>query len=277
MSTPAKIVREQQRAWATNYVIAIDFAGYTIELNDNLFVPLSNATRTDFLKADGTELKSDRKRSKMHALHSSSALASNVFEYWRNREKSILASSLNLYANIKDNSFEWKFPTGLPGNPPNLDVILTLTDGSITAIESKFLEPYGRHKQGFKTKYFESSPGLWAAFGYPHCQNLASQLQSGDFVFQWLHAEQLLKHILGLARSGKVWELLYLWYEVPGRSSRDHAAEGEEFASVVTVDGISFRSISYQTLFTTMQSLAKNSDDAYLGCLQDRYFRQTDL
>ena len=213
----------------------------------------------------------------MQALHSSSALACNVFEYWRGRDKAALATSLGLQTSIEGIEFERKFPTGLPGNAPNLDVVLTQADGSIVAIESKFLEPYGgSHASGFKRKYFEADPGCWARFGYSHCQDLASHLEFGELAFRWLNAEQLLKHILGLAASGSSWELLYLWYEAPGPAASEHAAEADEFARVAVSDGIAFRAISYQSLFAAMRVVCGESESAYLAYLGNRYFGKSD-
>jgi hypothetical protein len=137
----------------------------------------------------------------MRALHSSSALACNVFEYWRGRDGSPLA----------------------------------------------------------------------AALGYLHSQQLASRLQSGAVAFRWLHAEQLLKHILGLTASGRRWELAYLWYEAPGVAGSEHVAEADEFALVTVSDGIAFRSTSYQALFSALRRRAE-ADETHLRYLGERYF-----
>lgn len=277
MPSPATVVRNQQRAWAVGRGVAIDSSGYTIELDDNLFLPLSAGARSELGGGDGGELGSPGERGKMQALHSSSALACNVFAYWRGRDASVLAAALGLPAGIVGIQFECKFPTGLPGNPPNLDLVLALADASIVAIESKFLEPYGGpHARGFKPKYFESDSGSWARFGYSNCQGLASRLNAGAVAFRWLHAEQLLKHILGLAASGLSWELLYLWYEAPGLVASEHAAEADEFARVATADGIAFRSMSYQSLFVAMWPLAREPESAYLAYLDGRYFGKSD-
>jgi hypothetical protein len=272
MRSPATVIRNQQRSWAASHGLRVDHSGYTLDLSDNLFAPLSEATRAEFSSGDGGELGGLDRRGKMQALHSSSALACNVFDYWRNRDRSLLAAALRLPSGIRGIEFERKFPTGLPGNPPNMDVVLSLDDGLIVAIESKFLEPYGsRHVQGFKDAYFRTKPGLWGRSGYSECQRLAFRLFSGETVFRWLHAEQLLKHILGLAAAKKPWELLYLWYEVPEPAS-EHRAEAEVFAGIARSDGIAFRSMSYQSLFVEMQAQAGGPENEYLAYLGERYF-----
>jgi hypothetical protein len=264
MPSPATVIRNQQRSWAASHGFGIDHSGYTLNLNDNLFAPLTEATRSEFSRGDGGELGGPNQRGKMQALHSSSALACNVFDYWRNCDSSALVAALALPAGIKHIEFERKFPTGLPGNPPNMDVVLSLDEGSIVAIESKFLEPYGsRHAQGFKNTYFRSKPGLWEQSGYSQCQSLASRLHSAEAAFRWLHAEQLLKHILGLAASRRPWELLYLWFEASEPALSEHRAEADEIA---------FRSMSYQSLFAEMCAQSQEADNEYLAYLGERYF-----
>jgi hypothetical protein len=269
MPSPVTIVKKKQNSWAAVQGIGIDQSDYAFRLEDNLFVPLSAASRLEIGRGDGGELGTFDKRGKMQALHSSSALASNVFEFWRGHNTSALVQALGLSGGEVNIEFERKFPTGLPGNAPNLDVVLTSTDCSITAIESKFLEPYsGHHAVGFKDKYF----GLWGQSGYTHCQELVNNLQSGEMVYRWLHAEQLLKHILGLTKSGLRWNLLYLWYEAPGPAAKEHANEADEFAHIAQADGIAFRSLSYQNLFTAMKSSTEIQDSEYLSYLGNRYF-----
>lgn len=275
MSSPALSVKKQQRKWADTKGIGYDKSGYTHNLNDNLFRPMSTASISEFSKGDGGELGNPYKRGKIQALHSSSALACNVFDYWRGRDATILTKSLGLSAKNPTNiEFERKFPTGLRGNAPNLDVVITSENSSITAIESKFLEPYSNHHNGFKKKYFESSPGLWEKTNFHHCQKLAYFLQTGEITFKWLHAEQLLKHILGLSNSGLQWRLLYLWYEIPSRESYEHLSEIIKLSSFLEADRIHFKFMSYQTLFAAIQSYAGEIDRDYLSYLGERYFNE---
>lgn len=272
MSSPIIWVKKQQSTWAKTKGIECDQSSYTINPDDNLYIPLSDDSRKEFASGDGGELGTPDKRGKMQALHSSSALACNVFEYWRGRDCSVLANALNLSGDVTKMEFERKFKTGLPGNAPNLDIVLTSDDGSITAIESKFLEPYSRNQKGFKEKYFESDTGLWKQAGFSNCQEFAECLQKGIASFRWLHAEQLLKHILGLKKSELKWKLLYLWYETPSTASSEHAQEINEFALVLAADGILFQSMSYQELFSGMRSYTDEADQDYLSYLESRYF-----
>jgi hypothetical protein len=273
MTSQETVVREQQCAWARSRGLCFDSAGYTERLSDNLFASLSAATQEELDRGDGAELGRAGERGKIQALHSSSALACNFFDYWRQRSSWPLAGALRLPGPISDFAFECKYPTGLSGTPPHLDVVLRLSTGRVVAIESKFLEPYTAHgEHSFRDAYFKAEPGLWQASGYPGCQNLAEALYSGKHVDRWLHARQLLKHILGLVRAGGEWTLLYLWYELPDPASSEHAKEAERFALVARSDGIDFRPLTYQNLFSDLKGFARKSDRAYMDYLGGRYF-----
>jgi hypothetical protein len=272
MTLPAVTVREQQRKWALRRGVRLDDSGYTLDVSDNLFAPLSAAARKEFEEADGGELGRPGERGKMQALHSSSALTCNVFAHWRSDGAVPLAEVLEITGPLTIR-FERKFPTGLPGKAPNIDVEVSSEAGPMVAIECKFLEPYGNHANGFKHKYFDGEPrGLWLRAGFPRAQALAESLQSRDQSFKWLHPEQLLKHILGLARSDSKWRLVYLWYDVPGPEGVEHAAEVEQFAQAVREDGIDFVPMTYQSLFQALSKDAGSTDQQYIDYLRDRYF-----
>ena len=60
---------------------------YVNELNQNLFAPLSAESMTCYGNADGNETKDGEKRlAKMKAIHSSSALVVNLFQYWQGKD-----------------------------------------------------------------------------------------------------------------------------------------------------------------------------------------------
>jgi hypothetical protein len=269
-------IRERQRAWAKSRGIEVDESGYARTLRDNLFQALTPCAEAEFRAGDGAELGKRGERGKMQALHSSSALACNVFDYWRGRDTGGLAQALDVPGPICSMAFERKYPTGLRGKPPNLDVVIQPASGPTLAIESKFLEPYageGR-KPGFKDKYFVSEPGLWQKLGYPACQKLARSLYEGTYASTWLDGGQLLKHVLGLSRTGREWILLYLWYEIPGDTIAQHAKDIDEFSRCASEDGIAFRSLSYQELFRRLQRSASPVNLEYIDYLKERYFSE---
>src|SRR5438309_8302770 len=110
----------QQRAWAASQGLA-DAAGYLSTVTANLRAALSPQARQAFERGDGGELKDRASRpAKMRALHSSSALAVNVFDYWTTSDPAPLGGALDLGLEVRSLRFEAQFPTGPDGNPPNL-------------------------------------------------------------------------------------------------------------------------------------------------------------
>ncbi len=273
MTESTSRARKRQLEWARARKIRTDAAGYVETPSDNFFAPLSAATQAELAAGDGGELGAPGKPGKIQALHSSSALACNVFDYWRERDSLPLSRALGLAAPIAAMAFERKYPTGLPGTPPNLDVVLTLTTGRTIAIESKFLEPFTAHARAtFSDSYFPESTPLWQAAGFSRCQALAEALHSGTHATRWLDTEQLLKHILGLQRAGGDWSLLYLWFDVGGPAATDHAAETEHFAATAAADGMDFRALTYQSVFREVKHASRGPDRAYVDYLGSRYF-----
>ena len=236
--TPSSYVREHQKLWALRSGKVFDDAGYVLQPDDNLFEPLSAETIAEFNNADGQELNPKGKNAaKMNALHSSSALAVNVFHYWRNRDKSSLAKALKIpsvsireirfeeLAPISENVNRKKFP-----RDPNIDVVIEYQRGKpgLVGIESKFSEAYGKH-EGLKDAYLE--PELWD--GLPNCLALAKEASVPKV--DGLNTPQLLKHLLGMKQSSGVssfW-LVYLWYASSGPEFGDHYSQLDEFIGTV--------------------------------------------
>jgi hypothetical protein len=254
MTNARSQILRQQQDWAANRKVAVDSSGsYTETLDANLLQPLPRDTLADFQRGSGDELGCNGRRGKMQALHSSSALAVNVFDYWRGRSLAWVMGVLSLTSEPSSLRFEAQFPTGLPGKPPNLDLAFELTDQRTVAVESKFTEPYGHvnHAAPFKPKYFPTGNGLWHDHALPRCQRLANRLHRGELQFQCLNAAQLLKHVLGLSQpSVGLFTLFYLWYAVPSDESRQHGEEIKVFAEE-TGSELDFRALTYQELFSS--------------------------
>lgn len=274
--TTSQSLRNQQKAWASSHNIPFDPDGYCLELNDNLFFPLSRCSRRDFESGDGSELDRGGGRSKLQALHSSSALVCNFFDYWRGRDLCFVGRALGLGTPPCGMLFEHKYPTGLRGTSPNLDVVFTLWDGEVFAIESKFTEPYSRSlKKGhLKDAYFPVGTGLWTDNGLPGCQRLAENLRKGSLDFQLLDVAQLLKHMLGLAKNEKSWRLLYLWYNTADEVAKAHEEEIVAFVESIGADERRFSEMSYQELFSRVAPELTGEHDAYRKYLAERYFSQ---
>ena len=264
-------IKEQQRRWADARNVQRD-GDSVVALDANLYQPLNPKTRSQYERGDGDELGRDGQRGKMFSLRSSSALVCNIFDYWQGRPLAPVLSALQIAEEVDDLAFEQKFSTGLRGNPPNLDVVFRRKDdptAHVTAIESKFTEPYEeREHKGFAPSYFKGS-GLWD--GLQQCRGLANLLNNSE-EFSCLDAAQLLKHILGLSKTHKVngFNLLYLWYDVRGSDAAEtHRKEIERFRQIVSCE-VSFRSMTYQELFARLLPLVKGTD--YAEYLRFRYF-----
>ena len=67
----------------------------------------------------------------MRTLHSSSALAAKFSDFWTNRDKDPLLTAIGIDGETPEPlRFERRFPTGLKGTPPHLDVTLEPTGAS---------------------------------------------------------------------------------------------------------------------------------------------------
>lgn len=276
------VTREQSR-WARDSSFTLQRDGYVSLLADNLFLrELNPKTETDFERADGGELNDSGDRpAKMRALISSSALAVNFFDAWRDAPRERLRGALDLAEPIAQLRFEYKC-TDYPIGPraPNLDVLLTLVSGGRLAIESKFLEPY-RHpgrRAPFAEKYFPPGAGVWSAARLPRAQALVN-----DKSVRWdyLDAPQLLKHLLGLRsdKSPGAVELLYLWFDTGLEDATAHRREIAHFADLIREDNseeaVPFRSLTYQELFAALLRSEIGLPSGWETYMSRRYFPGT--
>ena len=210
----------------------------------------------------------------MRAAHSSSALAVNVFDTRVDRDTRPLIRALGLELVLVHVRFEAQFPTGLPGNPPNLDVALERADGFVIGIESKFTEwltPKSASRLPFKAKYFPAGTGVWAQVGLTATQRLAESIQSKEITFRYLDAPQLIKHALGLTTHlGCHFRLLYIYFDCSGSEAAAHQSEITTFSERVR-DELGFKAMSYQELASRLEEFAETPVD-YLDYLRCRYF-----
>ena len=232
-------IRDGQMAWARSKGLSFDSRGYVYEVEANLLKPLSAHARAAFGRGAGSELQSH-----MKALHSSSALVANFFDYWTDRDKAPLLSALGIDAHdVQSLDFEARFPTGLGGTPPHLDVAITLESGAVIGLESKFTEYLSRSTKGkssFELAYFPSSGGLWVS--------------------------------KGLSQSRANFSLWYLYYDCRGERSEAHKKEIQTFANRVGEE-IRFKALTYQEVYAQLEA-SNQADSEYLHYLRTRYFRE---
>lgn len=205
-------ILSKQRAWATNSGISLVGSkgkrgrpAYTCQLDLNLFQPLLPDVQKSFAFGDGGELGSTEFPGKMQAVHSSSALGVNVFQYWKSiNAVPVIAAQCGLCRvgsqMSSDIHFEEKYPINDTfGYHPNIDVVIHNAPSAKIkrfAVECKFSEAYGAHKHGgLKAKYL-GLDDLWADI--PNLLSFARRISPDDHEFVHLHPAQLVKHILGL-------------------------------------------------------------------------------
>ncbi len=282
--------KERQKRWALQRGLTLlgsagdrGEAAYTSTLEANLFEPLSAEARREFEQGNGDELVGKGGPPKMHAVHSSAALACNVFHYWRHQHdlEPILAALRLPDEHVVSLEFEAKRPImddldrRVFRIDPNLDVLMGCGGPSRfreIAVECKFTEPYRPcepDKKGLKWPYLKDER-MWAVL--PACRQLGRQLSPCDDHFKHLHAAQLLKHILGLKhRNGAAgFCLVYLWFDVPCADGQEHRREIDEFSKAIAADGICFRAITYQEVISSLIQ-CDSSHDRYSAYLAERY------
>lgn len=258
-------IKTRQIQWAKNQGVELvgskvekGTPAYTQNLDHNLFEPLTTKHEKSFRVGDGGEL--DGYPAKMQAVHSSSALAVNVFQYWDSRKMvKAIAHACGLCNKAtgasKSISFEVKYSIDerFPFSP-NINVVINNDEDfsyQVYAIESKFSEAYGGYGHtGLKEKYLALD--IWKDI--PHLHELATSISPEDHRFKYLHAAQLVKHILGLKRAhGKTYfRLLYLWYDALGSEGVIHRDEVTRFMEKAKADDIAMHEISYQELITRL-------------------------
>lgn len=275
---------------------------YLQNLNDNLFKQLSKESSDCFNSGDGNETKDGKTRlAKMKALHSSSAIVVNLFQYWQkdvypiayacglcskypsgidimfehvgSEHPKVFSTTKNKTENkIKfEEKFEISADKSLFPLSPNLDVVIEDFQPIIYAIESKFTEPYNSGKQKeIKQKYIDNA-SFWN--GLPHLYELAKEICPNNNRFQYLDTAQLIKHILGLknkyGKSG--FRLLYLWYDVIGTDGYEHRKEIKQFSEIVLKDNIKFSHITYQEVIVKLSKEFYGGNEEYIDYLTDRY------
>ena len=326
-TTAMYLILKQQENWANGKKLVsgkiIDGKeskdkNYLETIEDNIF-PVDNTKGLTpknikaYNKGGGSETKTITHRPKMSALHSSSALVVNLFQYWQEKKDiTPLLKALKLEIGNNNNKIggnaigfeeilQIKYMDGnkgknVRGGKPNIDVVIEFGD-KIIAIESKFTEPYineSDKNSKMQDSYIEKE-SLWREI--PHIEKLANAIHAQNYQIEnckikesidnlrktkRLDAAQLIKHILGLrtddnekiSKYKENFTLLYLWYDVPGtEESKEHQEEIEAFASIAKADGIDFRHITYQKVISYLNENYKNEHKDYIDYLVERYYK----
>lgn len=241
-------------------------------LDDNLICPLSVEARREFESGSGGELGRNGMPGKMSSLRSSSALSYNVFQPWRGRDLQPLAAALKTTVSSQELRFEQKFRHGLRSTPPNLDVVLDIGQSRPLGIECKFTEPYGtkRDHPPLDEKYFVGNRVRWTEVSLPRAQALAASVGKAAR-FKRLAAGQLLKHLLGLARTTQQPpRLRYVWFDTGCNEASEHRAEIVRFEAQLD-SSVDFVALTYQELMAALRD-SPEPVNGYCTYLTERYF-----
>jgi hypothetical protein len=253
--------------------VPVDDAGYAPTFDDALLPGFSSAVkdaiRDDLEGKGGSELIATVDRPpKFHAAHSSAGLAANAFGPFLTVGESVPLGGQSFTGDVH---LEVECPTGLPGTPPTLDV---LVDGPhVLAIESKCTEPFATHEASF-------SPAYEALLKPAHrsWREEFERLVQDPRRYRHLDAAQLIKHYLGLrARFNRTPVTLAYIYWAPSDADdiaacAIHAAEVAEFSSRVADPAIRFVTMPYGQLWDEW-SAPHNPPwlIAHAAALRDRY------
>lgn len=279
----------RQVIWAMNRGIELTGSrgsrgrkAYTRHLDQNLFKPLLPEIRDSFLAGDGGEiLGNPGSPAKMQAVHSSSAIGVNLFQYWQQiGQVPVIATACGFCYRGNNTAekivFEDKYPIDSRFSfAPNIDVVFhNNPEGKYQrfAVECKFSEAYGGHKHGGLKPAYLQLEDLW--LDIPQLKELALTISPDDTAFSYLHPSQLIKHVLGLKNAfGKDgFRLLYLWYDVLGKEGYDHRLEISRFADIAKADGIKFHSLSYQELIGKLVQDHRTKHPEYIAYISERYW-----
>ncbi len=279
-----KFIKAKQKAWATINNITLTGSKidrgekcYTKEVIGNFFKQISADTYREIKSGDGNELGDGVYPGKIQALHSSSALTLNAFDYWRNfDDKSDIGKALLIPSiNINDISFEKKYSILKDSNiPPNIDVVFEYRNGDCCAIECKFTEPFNKRKeeQGLKGKYF-SEFDSWSQVPFIH--RLAQSISPEDNIYKYLQPAQLIKHIIGLLKNyGNAkdrFRLIYLYYDAFREEGYCHEREIKDFKLIAQKDGIRLQSITWQEVILNLLKNSGKNHRFYTRYLFSRY------
>jgi hypothetical protein len=283
--TSGQFVQKKLQSWAARKGISLQGSAgergepnYTHSIEQNLFEQiLLPSVRASFERGAGGELRGSIPT--ISALHSSAAMAVNLFQYWvRNGDLAALAGLLEIPSlDVASADFEDCFPVcedpqrqGF-NQPPHLDFAFRYQDGGRVGIECKLFEPYGRLDHAPLRLPYLNLTDAWSDI--PACRALAEQLAIGSAGFHRLGASQLLKHILGLkfgAPPAKV-RLLYLYCDAIGDEAAEHREEIRRFRKHIEPDPVRFVPMSVQEFILGALTRARGNHSAYVDYLAERY------
>jgi hypothetical protein len=282
--TSGQYIQQKLQAWAARKGLALQGSAgergarnYTLSVEKNIFRDtLSEATRAAFEAGAGGELRGSIPS--MAALHSSAAMAVNLFQYWVDRgDFSSIAKLLDVPSGgIESGQFEDQFPVCVDSRArgfnqaPHLDFALRYKDGSHVGVECKLFEPYGRLDHANLRQSYIDLGDAWSDI--PHCCELGKELAKSTAGFNRLGASQLVKHFLGLKFQSKpqTVRLIYLYLDALGDEAAEHRCEIKKFQHAIAGDPVRFVPLSVQEFIVRTVGL-RGAHEEYVDYLTERY------
>jgi len=283
--TSGEFIQGKFRAWAHRKGIALQGSAaergaknYTKSLSENLFGgALLPEAKASFEAGAGGELLGPIMS--MQALHSSAAMAVNLFQHWLgNKDFSTLAALLDVPSRgIESLGFERKYPVCADWKdrgfkePPHLDLGVHYNDGGRVGVECKLFEPYGRLQHAPLRSPYLALEGSW--MDLPACRALGEELEGGDAGFKRLGPAQLLRHVLGLRFGAPVDKvrLVYLYFDATGDEAAEHRAEITRFQARIATDPVRFVPMTVQEFILRAVDQCREEHEAYVDYLAERY------
>lgn len=273
-------VNEYLRSWAEKNSIKYYSKSeknkryYTYNIEDNLYQPLERDILDSYTSGAGKELDK-----KMRALHSSSALTVNLFQYWLKNphfitkiiDKSFFKDNENIIVKF-ENKLHVK---GVKGTPPHIDVTFENPDNNkIMAIEVKFTELLVKSKPFNNSRFLSQQYNNLLKNYLPNINKFLKEINEKKFDFYFIDYLQLIKHILGLLSktSKEKFILIYLYFALPDILEKDHLQEIELFQNYLKNDNINFKSITVQWLIEQIELYSSDLDMDYLNYIKNRYY-----
>jgi len=251
-------IEERQRAWAQSRGLELTGGNEeapmarVVRLDDNLFQPLDEKTRDQFLRGAGGELTFPEGESgHLYSLASSQALCLNVLAPWRERTGELVAA-LGLEVEA---AYTWEFDARLRFSPKRteaapVDVLLKPRQmgpaSTAVAVEAKFAEAYDGKPRRALGYYYRTRKDLIA--GWTHVARLVRD--QAERRFRYFDLSQTVRQLMALRQEfGRTrFVLAYFWYRAAGRDGEQFAAELDEFRVAARQDGIAFVPMSWDEL-----------------------------
>ena len=241
-----------------------DASGYVRSLEENLLPDLPAVLvarlRTMLAAGAGQELQGSDKRSvpSAFAVHSSAVLVLNSFAAWVDDARGLTLSGIDCAGTPPILEHKLRIKHG--GGTPNYDAFVTISNGSVVAVESKLTEHLKakRHLSRRHGRYWSDTyrkPGVQQLLEPAWRELLVELVHEERPAVTHLDREQLVKHALGLRshHPGKAALVYVFWEPSNGDEVPEVVAHRDEVAAFAArVGGADpmFTPISWRELWT---------------------------